>query len=497
MEIRAGGLIGNRESCNGIVQHKGMNILFGLIVINDTGAGDIRAVAARSADPQTGRHFNADLGGRVRNDERQRNICIPHHRIHIPLGAAHGEGAADSHFGSGVSFFQLVLDTRAAERNGTEEIRSGKGNDSRRNSFRYALYRYVIKYGICPAAQEGQGCAAFDANGSACAFFRTGIRSRSAFFRSGRRSRSAFARSRITGFTPRGRCAGRVALILGFYIVLFQVFRVRSGRVCSLCTLFRPFCPFLGILIILLLRRSGGVSLGIILDHARGNSCSHKTACGDGTLCSAGRTCAQFPDEGTSCNIPRQLRIFIDLLGGFFRIRGIFGIHHGGRIKPTAIVSNHGNAVYIIVYNTHANTECFGAFASLRFGAGRVINVGGVRRGDSSEPGCDSCLIVNGNDAVAVAVAEGDHAGNANRIPLACLLDLVLHLQPVVGRNFQRLSPREFYALSGDDQTIAADILNTHRGADAHLGVRPRGVRIIGRQFFGSVKAHRAGCGVG
>ena len=343
MEIRAGGLIGNREPGNGIVQHKGMNILFGLIVINDTGAGDIRAVAARSADPQTGRHFNADLGGRVRNDERQRNICIPHHRIHIPLGAAHGEGAADSHFGSGVSFFQLVLDTRAAERNGTEEIRSGKGNDSRRNSFRYALYRYVIKYGICPAAQEGQGCAAFDANGSTCAFFRTGIRSRSAFFRSGRRSRSAFARrsirvfalsrfsafarSRITGFTPRGRCAGRVALILGFYIVLFQVFRVRSGLVCSLGPLFGPLGPLLGVLgfvfaiilfrsgavviIILLLRRSGGVSLGIILDHARGNSCSHKAACGDAALRHGdvllvdGGLVAQFPGEGASGNIPR------------------------------------------------------------------------------------------------------------------------------------------------------------------------------------------------
>ena len=406
MEIRAGGLIGNGGSHDVVVNHKGMDILLGFVVIHNARAVDTHAEAIASAGSHTRRHFNADLRGRVGDQKRHRKICIPYQGIHIPFGTVHGKGCANAHFCSGFAIVHLVLDARSAEGDGTQEIRSGKrsGKHRRRLILRPAFHRYVIQYCIRPSAQEGQSYAALNADGCPGAA-RGG--SCLSVFRIVIRAASLIRVGSLAGFLSCLRRAGRGGVILGLQIVIFHVLGILLGILGSLCTLFGPRSPFLGVLrfvvIILFLRGSVGVGLGVIHDHARGNSRRHKAACGDGTLCIAGSFRAQFPGKGTSGNIPRQFRVLVDLTGGLCLVRST----RCGRSNPTAIVADHGNAVYIIIYNAHANTECFGAFAALRFGAGRVINVGRVRGGDGGEAGRDGGFVINGHDAVAVAVAEG------------------------------------------------------------------------------------------
>ena len=61
LEVSVGGLIGNRSSHYIIINHQGMNILFGPIVIYNPGAVDIRAVAVAGAGSHARRYFDADL----------------------------------------------------------------------------------------------------------------------------------------------------------------------------------------------------------------------------------------------------------------------------------------------------------------------------------------------------------------------------------------------------------------------------------------------------
>ena len=74
LEVSAGGLIGNRSPHNVIVQHKGLNVLLGPIIIHHASAVDIRTGPISGADPHASRHFNAKLGSRVGNHEGHRQI---------------------------------------------------------------------------------------------------------------------------------------------------------------------------------------------------------------------------------------------------------------------------------------------------------------------------------------------------------------------------------------------------------------------------------------
>ena len=118
---------------------------------------------------------------------------------------------------------------------------------------------------------------------------------------------------------------------------------------------------------------------------------------------------------------------------------------------------------------------------------GGVINISRVLGFERNLGSSDNSLIVNGHDAVAVPVAEGNHARNADGIPFAGILDAVLYVQGVVCRSAQGLSSRNFHAFSCHDQAVAADVLDAYRSANAYFGVR----------VFRAVGSLRAGSGIG
>ena len=265
--------------------------------------------------------------------------------------------------------------------------------------------------------------------------------------------------------------------------------RSSSGLIGSFPALFGPLGPAIGILVsvciiiaffgVILLRGSVGVGLGIILDHACGDSRADQPARGDTALRAGSRFRPQFPGKGTPGHIPRQFRVPINLLSGLLLVRGIAG----GRTDSTAIVCDHGNAVHIIIDNARADAKCFGACVSIRFRAGGILHVGRVHGTEGGESGIDGCFIIQGHDAVAVPEAERYHARNTDRIPLAGILSAVLQVHLVVRRGFQGLRSRKLHAFPGHDQAVAADVLYTDRGPDAYFGLR----------FVGAVGALRAG----
>ena len=107
-----------------------MHVLLCPVVINHPGSGHIRAAALGRAEAHARRHFDADLGSRVGKESRLLNRGITYKRIHVPIGAVHGEGAANAHLGLGARF-QGVFDARTAQGDGAEEIRSGGGDGNR------------------------------------------------------------------------------------------------------------------------------------------------------------------------------------------------------------------------------------------------------------------------------------------------------------------------------------------------------------------------------
>ena len=457
-----------------------MDILLGFIVIHHTGAGHTRATAVRRAGPHARRYFDTDLGSRVRDHQRHRKDCIPYQGIHVPFGAVHGEGTANSHRGCRRSFIQLVLDARSADGDGTEEIRGGKGNSSHRSGLRLrpAFHRHVVQYGVRPASQEGQRCAALNADGCAC-ICRSNV--------SGIRRRRCIRVCRPAGFSGCARCVGGATFILGGHSVLFQVIRGSPGLISSFPALIGPLGPVIGLVFVCIPFRSGafllrgnvGIGLGVVLDHARGDSRANKPARGDTALRAGGRSRPQFSCEGTPGDVPRKLSIFIDFLGGFCLVRSSLRRH----TDSTAIICDHGNAVYVIIYNARAEAKCFGACVSVRFRAGGIFYISGVRGSDSSHPGLDIGFIIQRYDAVAVPVAEGYHARNADRTALACILGGILHFHLVACRSCQRLRPRKLHAFSGHDKAVATDVLDAYRSPDAYFVVR----------FFGAVGSRRTG----
>ena len=105
-----------------------MDILFGFVVVHHTCTGHIGARALGDADSHACRHFDASLGGGIRDRLHLLQCGIPQNGIHITVGAVHGEGTANGHLGIGTALFQGMFDIRAAQSDGTEEIRSRKGN---------------------------------------------------------------------------------------------------------------------------------------------------------------------------------------------------------------------------------------------------------------------------------------------------------------------------------------------------------------------------------
>ena len=403
-----------RRSRDSIIQHKGMDILLGPIVVHHARTGNIRTVALGGADAHACCHLEASLGGRVCNRLHLPQGGIPQQCIHIPAGAVHGEGAANAHLGCSrfIITLQGVFDVRAAEGDGSKEIRRRKGDGiyiSRgRNLF---LYHYVIHYGVRPSTQEGQGYTALDADRCACTAG-VGIGSLFIVFRCGIRAALLIRICRRAGFTPRARCVGGVALVLGSHLVLFQIFGILLGLTRFRFALLGPFGPLLGVspfvCILVLVLCIGGDSLGfgIVLEHTHGYTSYGDIPCSDASQRLIGRRRTQFCCEGISCNASRQRCVLIDFFGGFFRVCGI----SGRRAHPAAIVTDHGNAVHVIVDNAHAEAKSFGAFIAHRLAAGRVINISRVGSCKDNRAGGSDCdLIIQRQDTIAVPIAQGRH----------------------------------------------------------------------------------------
>ena len=396
-----------------------------------------------------------------------------------------------------------MLNVRAAQGDGAEEIRGGDvdGNGIHQPrqtiGIRSALHCHVVQYGIRPAAQEGQGCAALNADRSSCAFGRTDRGCR-AFIR---RIGSSIRICRSAGFSHCSRRVGGGTPVLGRHIVLFQILGVSPGLVGTRRALIGPLGPPVGVLVLVfiiipfrfgtgvfIIRGSVGVCLGVVLEHTRSCSRNVQIARGDAALCSALRSCSQFPGEGSPCNISCQNRIRIDLPCGLCHIRSIIGGLFACT-DPAAIVADHGNAVHVIIDNAHANAKRLGARIARRAAASGVVHVGRIAGFDGNLRRVDGDFIVQGDDAVAVPVGKSHHARNADGIPLAGVLDFVLHVERIVRRGVRGTLvtiPREFHAFPGHDQAVAADVLDACRGADANFGV---GV-------FCTIGAFCAGCSI-
>ena len=252
LEVRAGSLIGNGGTHDSIVQHKRLNILFCSIVIHYARAVNVRAISLGGADAHACRHFKAHLGGRVGHHKCHRHICIPNQRIYIPIHTVHGESPANTHLGRGIIRFHGMLDIRAAQGNGAEEIRSRQGDSCHRcRSSSLIFHRHVIQHGIRPAAQEGQGYTALDADGSPGTLLGTGSGSCSLIIL----IVSPIRVSRPAGFPHGSGCIRGSTLILGCHLMVLprllrvlQILGVGLGFISSLRTLLGPLCPFLRVL---------------------------------------------------------------------------------------------------------------------------------------------------------------------------------------------------------------------------------------------------------
>ena len=373
--IRALRLVGEcsdtvRPSRNGVVDHQGMDVLLCPIVIHHARAKDIRAVALGGADAHACRRFDARLGCGIRDRLHLLNIGISQQGIHIPRGVVHGESAADAHLGRGAVRPQRVLSDRAAEGDGTEDIRRGKGDGFHVSSCGI-FHHHVIQHGVRPASEECQGNAALNADGRPRAFARPAGGSRAVIFR------RLVRICRLSGLLRRLRSVRCSPVILRRYFVLFQLFGVLLDFLCSLSAFLGPLAPLFGVLplvyILYCVRRGGGNGLGlcVVLEQAHGDGRNGKLFRGDAALHVVGRGCPQFSREGIPGNVSRQRRVLKDFLSGFSLVRGFVG----GRTISAAIVADHGNAVHVIVDNAHADAERLGAFAYLRLAAGGVVYV--------------------------------------------------------------------------------------------------------------------------
>ena len=262
------------------------------------------------------------------------------------------------------------------------------------------------------------------------------------------------------------------ALVLRRYLVLFQVLGILLGIARALFALLRPLRPFLGVGSFVFIRIArcgcrGGFCFRVVLDHARGDSRADQPARGDRAFRVSGGLVAQFPGESVPCDFLRKNRVLGDFFGGLFRVRRPCG----RRSNPFAIVCDHGKAVHVIVYNAHADAEGFCAFAACRFAAGGIVNIGGVRGNNRSKPRRDIGFVIQGHNAVAIPVGESHHAGNADGIPLAGVLDAVFQIHGVVCRDFQGLCACQLHALARHNQAVATDVLDAYSGPKAHLAV--------------------------
>ncbi len=252
LEVRAGSLIGNGGTHDSIVQHKRLNILFCSIVIHYARAVDIRAISFGGADAHTRRNFNAHLSGRVRDHKCHRQVGIPNQGIHISIHTIHGESTANAHLCPGVTRIHGVLNIGAAQGNGAEEIRSRQGDSCHRcRSSSLIFHRHVIQHGIRPAAQEGQGYTALDADGSPGTLLGTGSGSRSLIIR----IVSPIWVSCPAGFPHGSGCVRSRALILGCHLMVLprllrvlQILCVGLGFIRPIRALLRPLVPLLRVL---------------------------------------------------------------------------------------------------------------------------------------------------------------------------------------------------------------------------------------------------------
>ena len=123
-----------------------MDILLGPVVIHDARAVDVRAVALGGGDAHARRDLDANLGGGVRDHECLLQVGIANQRIHVTIGAVHGESSADANLCSGVPRIHGMLGRRAAHGDRAEEIRGGKGSGDhgRRLPIRFIFHCHIV-----------------------------------------------------------------------------------------------------------------------------------------------------------------------------------------------------------------------------------------------------------------------------------------------------------------------------------------------------------------